>query len=98
MSSDTPTDTLNLLRKKLRFRAWHRGTREVDLIMGHFADQSLDGLGLPELEQFEALLDAPDLEVFGWIIRRDPVPAAYQNEIMDLLQNFDISTVIGRST
>lgn len=98
MSSDTTTDTLNLLRKKLRFRAWHRGTREVDLIMGHFADQSLDGLGLSELKQFEALLDAPDLEVFGWIIGRDPVPAAYQNDVMARLQNFDISTAIGRSS
>lgn len=98
MSSDKTTDISNVLRKKLRFRAWHRGTREVDLIMGHFADQALVGLGLPELKQFEALLDAPDLEVFGWVIGRDPVPAAHQNTVMTLLQNFDISTAIGRST
>lgn len=98
MSNDTQSDTLDLIRKKLRFRAWHRGTKEVDLIMGHFADQSLDSLGVDELEQFEALLDAPDLEVFGWIIGRDPVPTAYQNKVMEQLQNFDISAAIGRTT
>ena len=95
MSDDGAADKLEQQRKKLRFRAWRRGTREVDLIMGHFADQYLSRLDASELAQFEALLDAPDLEVFGWIIRRDPVPAAYQNRIMELLQDFDIPSAIG---
>ena len=83
------TDDLDIIRKKLRFRAWHRGTKEADLVMGRFADANLDGFGPDELAQFAALLDAPDLDVYGWVIGREPVPAAYQTDVMAQLQAFD---------
>ena len=53
-------------RRRLLYRAWHRGTREMDLILGGFAETRLDGLSESELADFEALLDAEDDQAFGW--------------------------------
>ena len=54
--ADETLDPLDTLRRKLRFRAWHRGTREADLIMGQFADARIGTMTEDELAQFDALL------------------------------------------
>lgn len=60
-------DELEYLRKRLRFRAWHRGTKEADLLLGPFADESLDGLDEDGLTSFEALLARSDPEIMDWV-------------------------------
>jgi antitoxin CptB len=65
--SDTDDD-LAIRRKRLSFRAWHRGIREVDLLLGRFADAHLRELAADELSAFEALLDVPDQDVLAWLI------------------------------
>lgn len=85
------TETLDVTRKKLRFRAWHRGTKEADLMMGRFADAYLREFGAEELGQFSALLEEQDLDVYGWVIGRDPVPEEHRTRVMDLLQAFDFT-------
>lgn len=95
--SDTPLhEPLELLRKKLRFRAWHRGTREADLIMGSFADRFLGQFDIDMLHQFEALLDAPDLDVYDWIVRGGTVPEKYRNDIIEMLREFDVAAAVRR--
>jgi antitoxin CptB len=64
--TDTDID-LAIRRKRLRFRAWHRGMREVDLLLGGFADAELDQMAENELGAFEALLDVPDQDVLAWL-------------------------------
>ncbi|HMK90673.1 MAG TPA: succinate dehydrogenase assembly factor 2 [Methylocystis sp.] len=71
--SALPTDAprhdangLDLIRRRIRVRAWRRGRREMDLILGEFADANVDMLEAEELAQFEALLDADDDAAFGW--------------------------------
>jgi antitoxin CptB len=54
--------------KRLRYRAHHRGMKEVDLILGPFADAHLASLGEAELEAFEQLLDIPDQQIYGWVV------------------------------
>ena len=54
--------------KRLRYRAWHRGTRELDLILGRFADAHADTMSESELNAFEALLDAADPDIYQWIV------------------------------
>ena len=60
-------DELAIRRKRLRFRAWHRGMREVDLLLGRFADAQLAEMAAEELGAFEALLDVPDQDVLAWL-------------------------------
>ena len=74
--------------KKLRFRAWRRGFREVDLILGGFADAYGVDLTEAELVDFEALLDAPDQDVYAWIIGQDPAPEAFETPLMARLRAF----------
>ncbi len=63
-------DSLDLIRRRIRLRAWRRGMRELDLILGGFADARLETLSRDELLEFEALLDAPDDEAFRAIRER----------------------------
>ncbi|MDB5470831.1 MAG: hypothetical protein JWR84_2391 [Caulobacter sp.] len=77
-------------------RAWRRGFREMDLILGPFADQHAQNLDEDELAAFEALLSADDQDVYGWIIGREPPPAQHDTALMKKLQAFDPSQDIIR--
>jgi antitoxin CptB len=77
-------------------RAWRRGFREMDLILGPFADSHGHELGADELAAFEALLGADDQDVYGWIIGREPPPAEHDTSLMKKLQAFDPSQGIDR--
>lgn len=81
-------DAQALRRKRILFRAWHRGMREGDLLMGGFAERHLAGLSEAQVARFEALLDANDLDVYDWVTGRVPVPAAHDHDVMRMLQNF----------
>ncbi len=74
--------------KKLKFRAWHRGFVEADLILGPFADRHLEKMSPEQLDLFEALIEQPDHDLYNWIIGRDPTPEAFENEVMDLIRSF----------
>ncbi len=69
-------------RRRLSFRSWHRGTRELDLLFGPFADARLGGYGAGELAQYEELLMAPDPDVYGWIVGREAPEAAYDTGVL----------------
>ena len=73
-------------RKRLLFRAQRRGFKEVDLIFGAYADAQLAGLDEAGLDQFEALLIAPDQEVYDWLRGAVPVPATHDNAVFAGLQ------------
>jgi antitoxin CptB len=75
-------------RKKLRFRAWRRGFREIDLILGGFADRKLCDLDAAGLDEFERLLDAPDQQVYDWITELAPAPAPYDTPTLALIRAF----------
>jgi antitoxin CptB len=75
---------------KLRFRAWRRGFREADLILGPFADKHVGEFDDRQLNIFERLLDADDQYLYGWIIGREPTPPEYQSDVMDLLSAFGV--------
>ena len=64
-------------RQRLLFRAKRRGFKEVDVIFGTFAVEHLAGLSEAELDQFEALMHAPDQEVFAWLKDEAPVPGEF---------------------
>lgn len=75
-------------RQKLRFRAWRRGFREMDLLMGSFADQKIGALSVEELDEFERLLATPDWEVYAWLIGQKSVPDNFAGSVLDQLIDF----------
>lgn len=75
-------------RSKLKFRAWRRGFRELDLLMGSFADEALDSLDEAGLDEFERLLELPDWEIFAWLVGQEAVPAQHKGPVLDQLIAF----------
>ncbi len=73
--TERSSEGLDLRRRKLLFRAWHRGLREVDLILGRFADSNIEQLTDAELSEFEGLMDIPDGELLVWLTGEADVPA-----------------------
>lgn len=75
--------------KKLHYQSWHRGTKENDLLLGRFADNSLENLTPEQLDQFEALLQLTDDVLFQAICGATQDPAMIdQNNIIRLIKNF----------
>jgi antitoxin CptB len=74
--------------KKLKFRAWRRGFREADLILGPFADRHVQGFTAAELDFFEDLLEQPDHDLYNWIIGRTPTPPEFDGKIMNRIKQF----------
>lgn len=72
----------------LKLRAWRRGFREADLILGPFADQYVATFSPDELDAFEALLEVPDQDLYGWILEREPTPAEFDGPLMIRLKAF----------
>jgi antitoxin CptB len=71
------SETPELRRKRLTMRAWRRGTKEMDLILGPYADARLAAMTPEALDAFEALLAEPDQELYGWIIGQAAPPARH---------------------
>ena len=74
--------------KKLKLRAWRRGFREADLILGPFADRHVQDFSAAELDWFETLLEQPDHDLYGWILEREPTPAPFDVPLMNKLKAF----------
>ncbi len=75
--------------KRLAHRSRYRGFKEVDLHFGQFADRHLDGLDGPELDQYEALLDEADHDVWAWLSGARHVPARHDNRVFRLLRGYE---------
>jgi len=60
--------------RRLRMRSWRRGTREMDLVLGPFADSSLTAMDGAALDAFEAVLDENDQDLYAWISGAAPLP------------------------
>jgi antitoxin CptB len=85
------SEGLDVRRRKLLFRAWHRGMRELDLIMGRFADAAVEQLSQDELTEFERLIEVPDRELLAWVIGEMDAPAAYDTPLFRRLRDFNRS-------
>jgi antitoxin CptB len=84
------SEGLELRRRKLLFRSWHRGLREMDLIMGRFADATLDALSESELDEFERLIEVPDRDLLAWITGEEAVPPDYDGALFGQLRDFNM--------
>ena len=74
-------------RRKILFRAWHRGLREMDLIMGGFADAHLAALDAQELDVFEALIEQADRDLLHWILVEAEIPIAFDTPLLKAIRD-----------
>ena len=75
-------------RKRLLFRCRHRGIREMDLVLGRFADVHLVALTDDELDELECWLEMPDQRIFAWINGSEPMPAEFDTALFKRLRTF----------
>ena len=75
-------------RKRLLFRCWHRGTREMDLILGRFADAEIASLADGELAQLEHLIELPDPDLYAALTGDVPLPVEYASGLFDRITSF----------
>lgn len=83
--SDTAS---GIRRKKLLFRSWHRGTRELDLIFGSFADASIETLDDMELDDYERLLNLQDSDLMDWLLGARPLPPEIDSPLLQRILAF----------
>ncbi|HET7164032.1 MAG TPA: succinate dehydrogenase assembly factor 2 [Pseudolabrys sp.] len=82
------SEGLDARRRRLLFRCWHRGIREMDLVLGRFADAQLATLTDTELTELERWLDVPDQQIFAWVNGMEPVPANFDTALFHRLRDF----------
>jgi antitoxin CptB len=74
---------------RLKFRAWHRGTREADYMIGGFFDRYHTEWTEAEIALFEALIEEEDHDVLAWALRTEAVPLEYDGSLMAAMQKLD---------
>ena len=78
---------------RMRFRAWHRGTREADYMIGGFFDTHHATWQEAEIAWFEALLDEDDVDVMAWALKTQDAPEKYHGPLLEALQKLDYVTI-----
>ena len=84
--------SLDARQRRILFRSWHRGTRELDLILGRFADAEIASLGSSELDDYERLLEAQDRDVFSWLTFEAEIPSLYDTPVLRKIRAFHSHT------
>lgn len=75
--------------KRLRFRAWHRGVKEADLLIGGFFDAHSAGWDDAAIDLFERLLEEQDVDIMAWAMGTQPVPPHYRGPLMEALETLN---------
>ncbi len=75
--------------RRLGFRAWHRGTKEADLLIGGFFDRHGRSWTEAQVAWFETLIDEQDVDIMAWAIGTAAAPAHYEGEMMQAMRALD---------
>ena len=79
------TSSSEIRRKRLLFRSWHRGTREMDLILGRFADANLAAMDRGQLDRYGRLLENSDPDIYNWLVGQGAPPNLIGEDLWRLL-------------
>jgi len=94
MSGSTRTSAdLDVRRRRVLFRAWHRGIREMDILLGRFADAEIGTMSEAEVEEFERLIEVPDRDLFRWLTGEEEVPLNRDTALFRRLRAFHTNDV-----
>jgi antitoxin CptB len=86
--TERSSEGLDERRKKLLFRAWRRGVRETDLIVGRFADAYIEKFDAPALDDFERLIEVPNADLYAWVCGDTDIPDNYDTTVLRQLKDF----------
>ena len=81
-------EDLEVRRKRLRYHSWHRGTKELDLVLGQFGEKYLSTMSENDIDLFEAIINENEHDIYAWLAGREPVPAQHGNHIMNMILRF----------
>ena len=81
-------DNISIKRKRLLFRSWHRGTREMDLLLGRFAEAKLAEMDAPLLDAYDAFLSNSDPDIYNWLTRQEEPPVEEEGPLLQILLDF----------
>ena len=84
--STRSSEGLDDRRKRLLFRCWHRGTREMDLILGRFADAEIADLSDGDMAELERLLEVPDPDLYAALTGEKPLDPEYASALFDRIK------------
>jgi antitoxin CptB len=77
------------LRKRLLYRSTHRGCKEVDILIGRFAEVSIEQLNAQELKDFANLLEVSDDRLYNWLTQKEEIPAEFNTPVMHRIIEFN---------
>ncbi|MBI1275956.1 succinate dehydrogenase assembly factor 2 [bacterium] len=84
-------EIMEIRKKRIRYRSWHRGCKETDILLGHYCDQHIDAMDAQTLDAFEAVLNEEDADLYQWLTRKQPVPYRLaDNPILAALLEFEV--------
>ena len=87
-------ESIEIRRKRLKFRSWHRGIKEADILLGSFADKFLEKMTVEQLDKYENLLREADSDIVAWITNDREPPQRYQHDVMDMLTSIDYLKIL----
>jgi antitoxin CptB len=82
------SEDLDPRRRRILYHAWHRGTRELDLLLGRYADSAVGELSDAELDEFEALMEEDDRALFSWLLGKAEIPERYADGLVERISAF----------
>jgi antitoxin CptB len=88
MPQEAAEDNISIKRKQLIFRSWHRGTREIDLMLGAFADAHIPQFDAAQCAAYERFLKNSDPDIFNWITGQEPIPPSEESGVTVLMLKF----------
>ena len=77
------SEDLEIKRKRLLFRSKHRGTKEMDILLGGYYEENMRRFGEEELVEFERILELPDDDLYAWSVGRQSVPESLTSPVLD---------------
>jgi antitoxin CptB len=86
--TERSSEGLDVRRRKLLFRAWRRGVRETDLIVGRFADAHIETLDERGLDDFERLIEVPNADLYAWVSEDMDIPPEHDTPVLRQLKTF----------
>ena len=87
-------ESVEIRRKRLKFRSWHRGIKEADILLGSFADKFLDDMAVSELDIYENLLREADSDLVAWITSEREPPEEHLTDVMQKLRSIDYIKIL----